>query len=97
MDAPTRPGRPLLTIRGDPLPYADEMCIFICMRTTLDLDADLLEKAQRATGVTGKTAVIELGLRTLVEQSARRRLAMLAGTIPRAKAPPRRRSSVAGK
>jgi len=61
------------------------------MRTTLDLDADLLEKAQRATGVTGKTAVIELGLRTLVEQSARRRLALLAGTIPRAKAPPRRR------
>ncbi len=67
------------------------------MRTTLDLDADLLEKAQRATGVTGKTAVIELGLRALVEQSARRRLAMLAGTIPGAKAPPRRLLPVTGK
>ena len=66
------------------------------MRTTLDLDADLLEKAQRATGVTGKTAVIELGLRTLVEQSARRRLALLAGAIPRAKAAPRRRFPVTG-
>ncbi len=73
------------------MPHAYEIGILICMRTTLDLDADLLEKAQRATGVTGKTAVIELGLRTLVEQSARRRLAMLAGTIARAKAPPRRR------
>jgi len=79
------------------LPHAYQLCILICIRTTLDLDADLLEKAQRATGVTGKTAVIELGLRTLVEQSARRRLALLAGTIPRAKAAPRRRSPLAGK
>jgi Arc/MetJ family transcription regulator len=63
------------------------------MRTTLDLDERLLEEAQRATGVTGKTAVIEQGLRALVEQAARRRLAALGGAIPEARAPRRRRTS----
>jgi Arc/MetJ family transcription regulator len=61
------------------------------MRTTLDLDEKLLEEAQRATGTTGKTAVIEKGLRALVEQAARSRLAALSGTVRKAKAPPRRR------
>ena len=63
------------------------------MRTTLDLDERLLEEAQRATGVTGKTAVIEQGLRALVEQAARRRLAALGGAIPEARTPRRRRTS----
>jgi Arc/MetJ family transcription regulator len=61
------------------------------MRTTLDLDEKLLEEAKRATGMTGKTAVIEEGLRALVQQAARRRLAALAGTVPSAKAARRRR------
>jgi Arc/MetJ family transcription regulator len=61
------------------------------MRTTLDIDAQLLEEARRATGVTGKTAVIELGLRKLIEEAARRRLASLGGTAPQARAPRRRR------
>jgi len=61
------------------------------MRTTLDLDEKLLEEAQRATGTAGKTAVIEQGLRALVERAARRRLAALAGAIPRAAASRRRR------
>jgi Arc/MetJ family transcription regulator len=61
------------------------------MRTTLNLDERLLEEAQRATGVTGKTAVIELGLRKLIEEGARRRLAALGGAVPAAQAPHRRR------
>jgi Arc/MetJ family transcription regulator len=61
------------------------------MRTTLDLDDRLLAEAQRVTGLSGKTAVIERGLRALVDEAARRRLAALAGTIPRAKGPRRRR------
>jgi Arc/MetJ family transcription regulator len=65
------------------------------MRTTLDLDEKLLEEAQRATGTTGKTAVIEEGLRALVQQAARRRLAALAGAIPRARGARRRRPSPA--
>ncbi|MEK6607790.1 MAG: type II toxin-antitoxin system VapB family antitoxin [Myxococcota bacterium] len=63
------------------------------MRTTLDIDDALLDEARRATGETTKTALVERGLRALVEHAARRRLAALAGTVPAAKAPPRRRST----
>jgi Arc/MetJ family transcription regulator len=61
------------------------------MRTTLDIDDDLLRQAQRAAGAKGKTALVEMGLAALIEQAARRRLAALAGTIPQARAPRRRR------
>jgi len=61
------------------------------MRTTLNVDERLLAEACRVTGITAKTAVIEEGLRALVEQAARRRLALLAGTFSRARAPRRRR------
>jgi Arc/MetJ family transcription regulator len=64
------------------------------MRTTLDLDQHLLEAAQKATGVKGKTAVLEMGLRALIEQHARRRLAALGGSIPKARAPRRRREAL---
>jgi Arc/MetJ family transcription regulator len=60
------------------------------MRTTLDLDAELLAEAARATGATTKTALVELGLRALVEQAARRRLAALRGRVPDARAAGRR-------
>jgi Arc/MetJ family transcription regulator len=63
------------------------------MRTTLDLDETLLEAAARATGAPTKTALIELGLRALIEQAARRRLAERRGAIPHTGAPHRRRSS----
>jgi Arc/MetJ family transcription regulator len=61
------------------------------MRTTLNVDERLLAEAQRASGVSGKTAVIELGLRKLVEEGARRRLAALGGRVAAARAPRRRR------
>ncbi len=61
------------------------------MRTTLNLDEQLLDEARRVTGVREKTAVIELGLRKLVEEAARRRLAALAGSVPTARAGHRRR------
>jgi Arc/MetJ family transcription regulator len=61
------------------------------MRTTLDLDEELLAEAQRVSGAPTRTATIELGLRALVERAARRRLAALRGAIPEARAPPRRR------
>jgi len=57
---------------------------------TLVLDDELLAEAQRAVGLAGRTAVIERGLRALIEQAARRRLTALAGTIRRAKGPRRR-------
>ena len=62
------------------------------MRTTLDLNEDLLSEAQKATGAPTKTAVIELGLRTLIEKAARQRLVALRGRIPAARAPRRGRT-----
>jgi Arc/MetJ family transcription regulator len=61
------------------------------MRTTLDIDEKLLHEARRASGVESKTKLIELALRELVERAARKRLAALHGTLPRASAPERRR------
>jgi Arc/MetJ family transcription regulator len=72
---------------------ADAADNFVCMRTTLNIDEKLIEEAQRATGVREKTAVIEMGLRKLVEEAARLRLAALAGRIPHARAPRRRRAA----
>jgi len=61
------------------------------MRTTLNIDDRLLDEARRATGVREKVAVIELGLRKLVEEASRRSLAALGGRIPTIRAPRRRR------
>ena len=62
------------------------------MRTTLALDDELLAKAQEYTGVKEKSALVNQALRTLVEREAARRLALLGGSSPNLKAPPRRRS-----
>lgn len=62
------------------------------MRTTLDLDPALLAEAQRVSGAATKTATVKLGLEALIQRAAQRRLAQLHGTIPAAKAPPRRRT-----
>ncbi len=63
------------------------------MRTTLNIDDELLRAASRATGETEKTALIHLGLRALVEAAARERLIRTGGSYPRAAAAPRRRST----
>jgi Arc/MetJ family transcription regulator len=52
------------------------------MRTTLDLDEDLVRQALQATGAKTKTEVIELGLRSLLEREARRQLKALYGKVP---------------
>lgn len=61
------------------------------MRTTLDIDAELLTEAMKASGAATKTEAVRLGLQSLVSAAARRRLAALQGKIPDAAAPPRRR------
>lgn len=66
-------------------------CIIICMRTTLNLDDELVAKAQQLTGIEGKTALMHAGLRALIAKAARERLAKLGGTEPEARAPRRRR------
>ena len=60
------------------------------MRTTLDLDAELMQRALQETGARSKTDVIEMGLRALLEREARKRLKALFGEGPRIEAVRRR-------
>ncbi|KPL12903.1 antitoxin [candidate division BRC1 bacterium SM23_51] len=62
------------------------------MRTTLDLEDELLRKASKLTGVKEKTALIRLGLEALVAAESAKRLARLGGTQRRLKSIPRRRA-----
>jgi Arc/MetJ family transcription regulator len=61
------------------------------MRTTVNLDDELLEEARRITGVKGRTALIHEGLRALIERESARRLARLGGSELRLESVPRRR------
>jgi len=61
------------------------------MRTTLNIDDDLLEQASQLSGLREKTAVVREGLRALIERESARRLAKLGGTEPQVKSIPRRR------
>jgi len=61
------------------------------MRTTINVDDELIEEAQRLTGIKERTAVIHEGLKALIAREAARRLVRLGGSDPHAAAPPRRR------
>jgi len=50
------------------------------MRTTLNIDDDVLEKASRLTGIKEKTALVRLGLAALIARESSKRLAKLGGT-----------------
>ena len=65
------------------------------MRTTVNIDDDLLEDAKWLTGIESKTALVREALRALVERESARRLAKLGGTQPQLKPVPRRRSEPA--
>mgnify|MGYP001606987720 CR=1 FL=1 len=62
------------------------------MRTTLDLDAELVRRALQETGAKSKTEVIEMGLRALLEREARKRLKALFGEGPQLQPVRRRRA-----
>jgi len=65
--------------------------IMICMRTTINIDDELVREAARLTGVSEKTALVRAGLEALIAREAGRRLAALGGTQPRLRAGRRRR------
>ncbi len=46
----------------------------------MNLDDELVEEAQRLSGLAGKTAVIHAGLRALIARESARRLAALGGS-----------------
>lgn len=61
------------------------------VRTTINLDDELLAEAQRLTGTSERTALVREGLRALIERESARRLARLGGTEPDVTEVPRRR------
>lgn len=61
------------------------------MRTTLNLNDDLIAKARELTGIDEKTALIHAGLQALVQREAARQLAAMGGSDPEARPAPRRR------
>ena len=63
----------------------------IKMRTTINVDDDLLNAAQKVSGVKERTALIHAGLQALIERESARRLAKLGGSERQLKAIPRRR------
>ncbi len=63
------------------------------MRTTLNLDDDLIRQAREFTGIQEKTALIHTALRELISRAAARRLAALGGSMPNFQAGRRRRTA----
>lgn len=61
------------------------------MRTTINLDDELLATAREYSGIEERTALVHEALRALIEREAARRLARLGGTEPQLKDVPRRR------
>lgn len=62
------------------------------MRTTISVDDKLMDRLRVYTGETENTAIIRAALKGFIEREAARRLILLGGSDPEAKAAPRRRS-----
>ncbi len=60
------------------------------MRTTLNIDDELLEKARELTLIQEKTALIHRALEELIAHESRERLRRLAGSEKQLKSIPRR-------
>lgn len=56
------------------------------MRATVALDDELVLKAQEISGVTERTALLRMALKSLIHLESSRRLAAVGGTEPDLKA-----------
>ncbi|NRP74943.1 Antitoxin VapB32 [Ensifer psoraleae] len=65
------------------------------MRSTINLDDSLMERARFLTGTKETAALVRQSLETLVRVESGKRLIALGGTMPDAEAAPRRRSAAA--
>ncbi|MEN8257677.1 MAG: type II toxin-antitoxin system VapB family antitoxin [Thermodesulfobacteriota bacterium] len=63
------------------------------MRTTINIDDKILEKASLLTGIKEKTSLVRLGLESLISRESSKRLAQLGGTEKELRNIPRRRSA----
>ena len=64
---------------------------YMPMRTTLNIEDTLVERASELTGIKEKTMLVKLGLEALIARESARRLAKLGGTERKLKTIPRRR------
>ena len=63
------------------------------MRTTLNIEDSLMDKASKMTGITEKTALIKLGLEALIARESAKRLAKMGGTQKQLQEIPRRKGA----
>ncbi len=61
------------------------------MRTTINIDEELLAKAARLAGPLDRSALVREGLKALIERESAKRLARLGGSQPDLQIAPRRR------
>jgi Arc/MetJ family transcription regulator len=66
------------------------------MRTTIELDDELIRQAERDTGITEKTALVREALTRLVRNEAAKRLAAMGGSDLKAQVAPRARRGSSG-
>ena len=62
------------------------------MRTTLNIEDKLIEKASQLTGIKEKTSLVRLGLEALISLETSKRLARLGGTEKKLRMVARRRT-----
>lgn len=61
------------------------------MRTTININDQLLKKVTQLTGIREKTSLVQMGLEALITKENSRRLALLGGSQKSLKAIPRRK------
>jgi len=60
------------------------------MRTTLNIDEEVMNKASKLTGIKEKTKLLHEGLKMLIAVESARRLSLFGGTMPDIQEIPRR-------
>ena len=63
------------------------------MRTTINIDDELLDKAAKLTGIEEKASLVRLGFEGLIARESARRLAKLGSTEKKLEMIPRRRAA----
>ena len=63
------------------------------MRTVINIEVELLDKAEKLTGIKEKTSLVRLGLEALVAVESAKRLAKLGGTEKKLEIISRRRAA----
>ena len=62
------------------------------MRTTVNIDDELMQAATRITGIEEQAELLRAGLKALIEQESARRLVLLGGSEPQLSSVSRRRA-----